>query len=113
GGEHREVVREHEDTPVVGVGGVDPTAPRRQRVVVGDRRLLVGDRLADPRARATVRGEEDPFPPEGVPAELPGHGVAASMVTVRSSQPFVDAVTVIVPGPVGRTTANARPWYVS
>ncbi len=37
----------------------------------------------------------------------------ASMVTVRSSQSFADTVTVMVPGPVGRTTARARPLNVS
>ena len=34
-------------------------------------------------------------------------------MTFREGRPSLVTVTVIVPGPVGRTTARARPWKVS
>src|SRR5262249_36941922 len=104
-----QVVGEDEHAAIVGVRGRDPATARCERVVFGHRALVVRDGLADPGARTAVRGVEHPLAAEGMPAELPGHGVVASTVTERSSQSFAETVTVIVPGPVGRTTANARP----
>src|SRR5690349_10829577 len=50
---------------------------------------------------------------ERVPVQPAAHGCTASIVTPRSSHPFAETVTVIVPASVGRTTASARPLYVS
>ena len=114
--EHRQVVGEHEHAAVVGIRRVDTPAERREGVLGRHLHLVVSDHLPDPWSRAAVRGEQHPLGAERVPAQFPGHGLGRRSARLDGqrlgSHPSAVAVTVIVPAPVGRITASARPSNV-